>query len=134
MDSLCDLNQRLEAKGKSSLSMSNFRPNIVLRGLATPFREDEIKVLRIIGKKDTTILHFVKGCPRCKQSCTDQETGIVSDEPLATLREFRSMNQMNCEDLYFGQNAVVGMGCTSHTISVGDRVEVVQWGSPVWDG
>ena len=107
--------------------MSNFRPNIVIRG-AQPFAEDEWKTIRI----GQAIFHIVKGCPRCKQSCTNQETGKVSEEPLVTLAEFRTMTG-NAENIYFCQNMVLGANAVGQSIAVGDRVQVLQRGDPVWD-
>lgn len=129
-ESLDDLNERLHKKGKDSLPMSRFRPNIVIRGLKIPFAEDRIAVLQI---GNDVILHIVKGCPRCKESCTDQDTGEVTSEPAETLREFRALNKWNSDDLYFAQNALVGVGSAGKAISIGDTVKVLQWGDPVWD-
>ena len=70
-ESLKELNKRLIEKGKDELPMSRFRPNIVVKGLKKAFDEDEWKAIQI-GGKDGPIFHIVKGCPRCKQSCTDQ--------------------------------------------------------------
>ena len=117
------------AKGKEPLAMSRFRPNIVLKGFKEPFVEDKIRVMKI----GDAILHIVKGCPRCKESCTDQDTGTVTDEPLVTLQEFRALNVHNNADLYFGQNALIGIGSENKTITIGDTVTVLQWGDPVWD-
>ena len=70
-ESLDELNDKLSTKGKDTLPMSRFRPNIVVKGLKKGFDEDEWKAIQI-GGKDGPIFHIVKGCPRCKQSCTDQ--------------------------------------------------------------
>ncbi len=75
-ESLEELNKRLCAKGKDELPMSRFRPNIVVRGLKKAFEEDEWKAIQI-GGKNGPIFHIVKGCPRCKQSCTDQVSHMV---------------------------------------------------------
>ena len=80
--SLDDLNQRLVAKGKDPLPMSRFRPNLVIQG-HTAWAEDRMKVIRV----GSTIFYVINGCPRCQQSCTDQDTGVVTDEPAATLGE-----------------------------------------------
>lgn len=123
--SLCELNLRLTKKGKNAIPMSRFRPNIVIE-TSVAFEEDEWKVIQI----GDTVLHLVKGCPRCKQSCTDQVTGEVSDEPLVTLSEFRATGQGK-EDFYFAQNAVPHSVGT--TLTVGATVKVLEWGDPVWD-
>ena len=131
-ESLDELNIRLRTKGKEEIPMSRFRPNIVVKGLSKAFEEDEWKVIQV-GGKSGPILHVVKGCPRCKQSCTDQITGKRDVEPLETLSEFRKFGKNR--ELYFAQNAAVqpwfGMG--RKTIRVGDKVQVLSTGKPVWD-
>eukprot|EP00978_Attheya_sp_CCMP212_P018416 scaffold50392_cov52-Attheya_sp.AAC.2 len=129
--SLNELNRRLQLKGKPPIPMSRFRPNIVIRNPGgRPFEEDQWKAIKI---GDNTILHMVKGCPRCKQSCTDQLTGERFEEPIETLADFRALGK-NKEDVYFAQNAVFhggsGSGCQ---IKVGDTVSVLSYGDPVWD-
>jgi uncharacterized protein YcbX len=123
--SLDALNDRLKEKGKEPIPMSRFRPNVVVRG-SKPFEEDTWRVLSIDG----VIFHLVKGCPRCKQSCTDQETGKVSEEPVTTLAEFRALGPVK-ENVYFAQNAVAHEA--GGTICVGSPVYVLERGSPVWD-
>jgi len=118
--SLEEVNKRLKEKGKDSIPMSRFRPNIVIHN-TKPFEEDNWKTLQIGG----LILHVLKGCPRCKQSCTDQKTGKVSNEPLSTLADFRAVGG----DVYFAQNAVA----YGKSISKGDSVRVLKKGAPVWD-
>lgn len=123
--SLDEVNRRLRAKGKTTIPMSNFRANIIISG-TIPFEEDHWKIIQI----GDTILHLVKGCPRCKQSCTDQETGEMSEEPVATMGEFRSFEtSKHPRDVYFAQNAVA----FGTSVSVGAAVKVIQRGDPVWE-
>lgn len=124
--SLEELNRRLVQKGKAPIPMSRFRPNIVIE-TTVPFEEDNWKVIQI---GTDTILHIVKGCPRCKQSCTDQMSGVVSEEPLATLADFRALGRSQ-EDVYFAQNAVPHNIGTS--LRVGSFVTILKRGDPVWD-
>lgn len=136
--SLNELNRRLELKGKNPIKMNRFRPNIVIddsdkdnnTNALEPFEEDTWKVIRI----NDQVFHIVKGCPRCKQSCTDQKTGQVYEEPLLTLAEFRSTGPIK-NNLYFGQNAIPHPGAsnTTSTIQVGSEVEVLVRGKPTWD-
>jgi uncharacterized protein YcbX len=130
-ESLHELNRRLNIKGKSNLPMSRFRPNIVVRGLSKAFEEDTWKAIQI-GGKDGPILHIVKGCPRCKQSATDQLTGERDTEPLETLADFRALGK-NTDDVYFAQNVVMQPGSKTTSISVGDTVTVLTTGIPVWN-
>ncbi|GMH74341.1 hypothetical protein TL16_g06437 [Triparma laevis f. inornata] len=110
------------------MTMDRFRPNIVIEN-DIPWEEDSWRVIRINGQ----IFHVVKGCPRCKQSCTDQKTGEVTAEPVETLKTFRCMSDLHPDDVYFGQNvSTTGAGI----VSVGDVVEVLvrdERGEGVWD-
>lgn len=124
--SLDELNRRLKEKGKEPIPMSRFRPNIVVTG-AKPFAEDNWKIISIGG----VIFHLVKGCPRCKQSCTDQDTGKVSEEPLETLSEFRALGPIK-ENVYFCQNAIAH-DAEGQTIKLGAPIHILEQGDPVWD-
>jgi uncharacterized protein YcbX len=129
--SLAELNRRLVEKKKPPVTMAQFRPNIVVRGdHLKPFEEDSWKVIRI----GDTILHIVKGCPRCKQSCTNQTTGLVSEEPLLTLKEFRALGAKGNDDVFFAQNALV-QDCNSATkpIQVGSELHVLEYGTPIYE-
>lgn len=131
-DSLDVLNQHLVANHKVPIPMSRFRPNLVVRGLSA-FDEDRIKVLLIESRHDTKkqkiLLYVVSSCPRCKESCTCQESGIVSDEPVSTMRQFRQKSKTN---VYFAVNAIPAPDSIGQLICVGDTVKVLEWGEPVW--
>ena len=126
------LNEKLKKKGKDPLPMSRFRPNIVIGDTTKAFGEDNWKAIKIGTGKDAVILHLVKGCPRCKQSCTDQLTGARGEEPVATLSEFRALGKSQ-EDVYFAQNAVLNGDCYNKSIKVGDPVTILTRGDPIWD-
>ena len=131
--SLDELNRRLAHNGKEQLPMSRFRPNIVIDGTTQPFAEDNWKAIQIGTGKDSVILHIAKGCPRCKQSCTDQLTGERGEEPLETLSEFRALGADGA-DVYFAQNALLNGDVTDkNVIQVGDPVTILTRGEPVWD-
>ncbi|XP_072047611.1 mitochondrial amidoxime reducing component 2-like [Amphiura filiformis] len=84
--SLDDLNSRLEKK----VTVRNFRPNFLVQGQGlTAFEEDNWKYIKI---GDNVILRKTTSCGRCKQTTVDPETGIVSDEPLKTLKSFRKVD------------------------------------------
>jgi uncharacterized protein YcbX len=55
---------------------------------------------------------------------------VVSDEPVATLAEFRAMDSRNAANVYFCQNALASPGSIGGSIRVGDAVEVLDWGNP----
>ena len=125
--SLAELNRRLKEKGKDILPMSRFRPNIVIKG-TTPFIEDRMKVIQI----GEAILYVVSSCPRCKESCTDQMTGIVTEEPVVTMRDFRCISPNDPDSVFFAVNAIPAIGSIGKKIRVGDAVKVIQWGEPAY--
>ena len=123
------LNHRLKEKQKNTIPMSRFRPNIVVRG-AKAFDEDNWKAIEING----SIFHIVKGCPRCKQSCTDQLKGErLDNEPLNTLADFRTFGKDG--DVYFAQNVVMQQGNEGMKgqLNIGDKVRILTRGKPVWN-
>jgi len=86
--SLAAVNAQLQGHGQAPIPMSRFRPNIVLKGpQLRPFEEDTWKVIAI----GDVVFAIVKACPRCKQACTDQHTGVVDRqyEPVRTLKSIR---------------------------------------------
>jgi uncharacterized protein len=125
--SLAELNRRIQAKGKEPLPMARFRPNIVIAG-TEPFAEDRMKVIQI----GSVVYHLVASCARCKQSCTDQVVGKVTDEPVSTMKDFRQLNPTEPEAVYFAVNAIPAPGSVGQSVHVGDVVKVLQWGEPVW--
>ena len=72
--SLADLNARLDAP----VPMNRFRPNVVIDGLDA-FGEDLVIALHGNGVRLVRATH----CERCAVTCTDQETGERSIEPLS---------------------------------------------------
>jgi uncharacterized protein YcbX len=109
--SLADLNSRMD----HPLSMSRFRPNVVVDG-AQAWDEDNWKRLRI-GQVEFEATHR---CARCVVTTIDQETGNKdgSGEPLKTLATFRR----DGDGVYFGQNLVPR---STGTVQVGDTVDVL---------
>jgi hypothetical protein len=112
--SLAELNRRIELRGRRTVSMDRFRPNLVVTG-CEPFAEDRWRTIRV----GAVLLDLVKSCARCAITTVDQARGLVPDheEPLATLATFRREG----DKVLFGRNAVHrGPG----RISVGDLVSV----------
>lgn len=91
--SLDDLNSKLEDK----ISMTRFRPNIVVVG-TEPFEEDNWQEIKI----DEIVFQVVKPCSRCVITTIDQTTGISGKEPLKTLSKYRSVGNK----IMFGQNLI----------------------------
>ena len=118
--------------------MSRFRPNIVIKGTKEPFEEDYWKYISIGNQ----LFAIVKACPRCKQSCTDQETGKVTSEPVNIMKDFRALNDQDPsgQDVFFAQNAIPlgpivtsdASTVTSSLLQVGDVVHVLKTGDPIF--
>jgi uncharacterized protein YcbX len=112
--SLCDLNDRLVARGEESLPMNRFRPSLVISGCSA-FAEDSWSRL-LIGS-----ITFRAGgaCSRCIVTTTDQVTGERSVEPLRTLASYRR-DPIDTTAINFGQNLI--HETKSGTLRLGDLV------------
>lgn len=106
--SLAELNGRLAAP----VSMTRFRPNIVVAGSA-PFAEDGWTKFSI-GPVEFAA---VKPCARCVVPTTDQLTAERGPEPLRTLAAYRKVGSA----VMFGMNVVHR---SSGRIRIGDQIEV----------
>lgn len=106
--SLDDLNSKLN----ESVSMTRFRPNIVISGVEA-FAEDNWDNIQIGGIN----FRVVKPCSRCSIPSVDPLTGLRSVEPVKTLRGYR----MRDSKVYFGQNAIAD---TTGVLEVGMTVVV----------
>jgi uncharacterized protein YcbX len=112
--SLVDLNDRLVARGRDTLPMDRFRPNLVVED--TPaYAEDAWMVIEIAGIR----LSIVKPCARCSITTVDQATGIRGKEPLATLATYRRGPDGS---VYMSQNAIHDK---PGVIRLGDEVAVI---------
>ena len=101
VESLADLNARMNRDASHAMPMNRFRPNVVIAGLPA-WDEDHINTLAI----GEVVLKLVKPCVRCQVTTTDQVSGArLSDEPLDTLARFR--NNAELGGVTFGWNAVV---------------------------
>jgi uncharacterized protein len=114
-ESLVDLNARLGAAGAPPVPMNRFRPNIVLAGLE-PYDEDHVDTISLRG----VTLKLVKPCTRCSVTTTDQDSGEVGTEPLATLAAYRHDPAFG--GVRFGMNAIVVSG-VGGALSVGETVD-----------
>lgn len=109
--SLDELNRRIGRE----LSMSRFRPNLVVTG-AEPFAEDDWKRIRI----GSTVLRIEKPCERCVFTTVDPDSGekTADQEPLRTLAKFRK----TAAGVLFGQNLLVEQ---AGEIACGMEVEIL---------
>ena len=113
VESLADLNVRMNRDLSNAMPMDRFRPNVVIAGLPA-WDEDHVDTLSI----GEVVLKLVKPCVRCQVTTTDQISGArLSDEPLITLAKFR--NNPDFGGVTFGWNDVV---IKSGRVSNGDRV------------
>ncbi len=113
-ESLADLNQRIQASGGNPVSMSRFRPNIVVRGVR-PYEEDTWREIRL-GEVGVEV---VKPCIRCPIPQVDQTSGIKGKEPTKTLLTYRRISRT---EVIFAQKA---SPLNQGKVGIGDRVEVV---------
>ncbi|XP_042888810.1 mitochondrial amidoxime reducing component 2-like [Penaeus japonicus] len=120
--SLDDLNGRLA----EPVSMSWFRPNVVVRG-ARPFDEDDWAFLKI----GDVVLRRVKPCERCLLTTVNPASGErhPQQEPLATLRTYRTPTGPPRLAKVWAQKPVFGMQCATDSVGsvrVGDKVMAVR--------
>ncbi|WP_159455292.1 MOSC domain-containing protein [Pseudobacteriovorax antillogorgiicola] len=115
--SLVDLNDRLQAKDHRPISMTRFRPNIVIEGWEA-YQEDRVSQIKI----GNAVFELVKPCTRCRITTIDPDTMKPGPEPLKTLMEYRYHEELR--GVTFGQNAVLHHG-SGTTIRVGDEVTIL---------
>ena len=103
--SLDELNRRLAAAGEAAVTMSRFRPSLVLDGLAA-HDEDHLDELVIDTAEGPVRLKLVKPCARCPIPDVDPasgERGHAVGDALATYRADARLDGA----FTFGMNAVV---------------------------
>lgn len=103
------------ASGGKSLSMTRFRPSVVING-ATAWAEDDWRRIRI----GAAMFRAVKGCARCVLTTVDPDTAARGTEPIATLARLRRWDNK----AWFGINLVPDTPGVA--IAVGDEVEVLE--------
>ena len=116
--SLRDLNSRLVYDGHEPVTMSRFRPNLVIDG-ADAWAEDGWATIRV----GSLLLDLVKPCARCAITTVDPQEGrFAGDQPLTILRETRMSADRRVPGVLFGWNAVPR---SEGRLDVGDQVEVI---------
>ena len=124
--SALDWTKGVEAVNKFSdgfavqVSMSRFRPNIVLEQLEA-HTEDHLGDLTIHTKQGQAQLHLVKPCPRCAIPDINPHTAISSPEVNDTLRPYRTLARVDGA-ICFGMNGIVHSG-VGQTLAVGQQAE-----------
>lgn len=100
------------------LSMTRFRPNVVVSG-APAWSEDGWRRIRIGGVD----FRAVKACDRCVFTTIDPDTARKGKEPIATLARYRRWDGKT----WFGVNLIPDApdAAAGATITVGDPVEII---------
>jgi uncharacterized protein YcbX/ferredoxin len=119
--SLDDLNERLVDNNQQTVTMAQFRPNIVVDN-CLPFAEDGWQYIRI-GEIEFKVS---KPCERCIFTTVNPNNGIVDaqQQPLRTLKTYR---QLNTGEVLFGQNLIP---LTSGRINKGDKLTISKSRNP----
>lgn len=115
--SLDDLNQKLQAQGRTALPMNRFRPNIVIDGVEA-FEEDFAATIQAGQAR----LELVKPCTRCPMPSIDQATGKYGPDPMDILQTYRANPRVN-DAVTFGVNAILLEG-ENAVLRVGQEIDV----------
>ena len=123
--SLDQFNSKLAAKGHSAVSMSRFRPNIVLatrlgNAELLAHDEDRLDVLQLSTEQGVVQLKLVKPCPRCPIPNIDPQTAASSPEVGDMLQSYRADPRVDGA-LTFGMNAILLTG-VDHVLKPGQAV------------
>ncbi|TPX61207.1 hypothetical protein PhCBS80983_g01293 [Powellomyces hirtus] len=102
--SISDLNKRLAERNAPSVSLRNFRPNIVVSSTDHgPYFEDTLFQISIAGHD----LFIASRCTRCTLPNNDPNTGIAhKKEPLATMMSYRRVDPGASFSACLGMNTV----------------------------
>ena len=118
-DSLKKLNKGLRENGKQEVTMTRFRPNIVVSDIASIENKTSHDLISQDGNYEFGLR---KPCKRCKITTINQDSGEIIDfkEPLLTLTSlnFSSENY----GAFFGQNAIL-LSDKKCVVSVGDLLK-----------
>jgi len=117
--SLKVLNDKLTAAGERTVSMQNFRPNVVLTGIDA-YDEDRLDTLSIQAKEAVVQLKHVKPCDRCTMPDVDLQNGKQGTAVADMLQTYRA-NQLMDGAVTLGMNAIVLAG-EGATLRVGQAV------------
>ena len=123
--SLEHFNARLLAAGQAAVSMSRFRPNIVLArtpggDALAPHDEDRMDVLHVSTAQGVAQLRPVKPCPRCPIPNIDPLSAVSSPEVGDMLQSYRADARLNGA-ITFGMNLIPLTGI-EHQLALGQRI------------
>ncbi|XP_065913350.1 mitochondrial amidoxime reducing component 2-like [Dysidea avara] len=119
VESLADLNSRLQPVTGGCVGLNRFRMNIEISGCSKPFEEDDWLVVKI----GSIPFLLYRDSERCKLTAVDQSTGEVDKfGPLEILRSYRA--PLGPAHACFGQLLIpLQLG---GVVRVGDEVTVLQ--------
>lgn len=109
--SLDELNRRLGEREVAPVTMTRFRPNLVLDGLDA-HGEDHLDEITFTTPEGPVRLRLVKPCARCPIPNIDPATAEAGHEPGDTLSTYRADARLDGA-ITFGMNAVIveGIDC-----------------------
>jgi len=112
--SLDELNVKLAAAGRAPVSMSRFRPNLVIAsGELDAHGEDHLDELTFDTPEGPVRLKLVKPCARCPIPDVDPATGVLDDGRLPKVSEVLAAYRADARvggAVTFGMNAVIVEG------------------------
>jgi uncharacterized protein len=106
--SLIEVNRRLRLAGQADITMTRFRPNVVLDGLDA-HGEDHLDELVFATAQGEIRLKLVKPCTRCSIPDVDPLTGVQGHAVGDVLASYRADARMQGA-LTFAMNAVIVSG------------------------
>lgn len=118
--SLDELNRRLAQAGEAAVTMTRFRPSLVLSGLE-PNGEDQLDEIVFATDEGPVRLKCVKPCMRCPIPDVDPESGIPGHAVGDMLSTYRGHPRMGGA-VTFGINAVIVEGI-GRTLAIGMQGE-----------
>ena len=117
--SLDDLNSRLS----DSVSMTRFRPNLVISG--SDMLAEEQYCLLTLGRWS---FELVKPCARCSIPSIDPQTGQRQSEPTRTLASYRKQKG----EIFFGQNLIYSAPSRQQLLSSNHSAARLSTGMPAF--
>ncbi len=102
--------------GEWPISMTRFRPNVVISGLPAAWVEDGWRRIRI----GDAVFRTPMGCSRCVMTTVDPDTAARGREPLASLVKHRRWDGKS----WFGMNLIPDTPGVQ--IRIGDELEVLE--------
>ncbi|KAI9296415.1 hypothetical protein K502DRAFT_364195 [Neoconidiobolus thromboides FSU 785] len=123
-ESVKELQDKLREENKDvNVDYRNFRPNIVIKGVNEPHKEDDFLVANV---NNDIKLYFDLPCARCPFPNVNPDTGIKHTlEPSKTLSTYRrTFKNINKYRSFFGINAIP---LSYGNLKIGQDINVESW-------